>query len=163
MAECVPLAETSDYFLGTQARPAVYSNLCVDREYNKTMSSALAAQGPTTVMNIPINSADLNDGDVYNLRTRIQAPMETVPSQQPYVPQDLTALAVDSVHGAVGYSTVYRKERPPTGGNLFRDQFQIPADKGVTPFQQPVQGNWNDYPDTGYTLQDPRWNYPGAR
>lgn len=56
-----------DKFLGTDARPEVLTNLVVDDQYQKSMSSTLATAGTGAALSIPIKVEDLKDSVIGKL------------------------------------------------------------------------------------------------
>lgn len=121
-----------DKFLGTDARPDVLTNLVVDDQYQKAMSSTLAVAGTGSALSIPIKTEDLRDSVIGEFTSTTRAPRsppqpdQTHPAERPHrLSPAVSMLPCLQPRDSCGHQTIgpghERAQHPTTGRRPSRE------------------------------------------
>lgn len=126
MAACTSFRNTYDTYLNTPLRPDVLVSLCQDPAVADTALMTSSLGGATGYTAPPDNAMGISARTMQPL----YAP-ETVDQQMQMatqlLPKDLLEASINASTFGQGYVTVYKKERPPQGIALLREDIRLPV------------------------------------
>lgn len=166
MAACTSYHNTYDTYLNAPMQPDFLVSLCQDPAISDAalMTSSL---GGATGYTAPPSTA-------YGVNARTMQPLYAAASvddqmqmASQLLPKDLLEASISNTTFGQGLVTVYKKERPPQGIQLIREQIRLPvsnpqacADINAPCFGMPDFGPYGNYSFDNSLGTDPRYQAP---
>ena len=126
MAACTSYRNTYDTFINAPLQPDVLVSLCQDPAVADAALMTSSLGGATGYTAPPDNAMGVNARTMQPLYAAETLDQQMQMATQ-LLPKDLLEASINASTFGQGYVTVYKKERPPQGIALIREQIRLPV------------------------------------